>query len=353
MSGIYEQLRQRLDDMSTGFPATKDGVEISILKRLFSEADARMFLMMTPMLEAPEDVASRLELPAGKTAEHLEDMASRGLLFRQKKGEMIRYAAVPFVVGIYEFQLNRVDENLARELETYYLEALGRTFQSWSTPVMRSIPINSEIVAQWPIAPYEDAMKIIDDQKTIAVAPCICRTTGKKAGKGCERPLETCFLFGSHAAYYVDNGMGRYIDRQEAKEIIRKNDEAGLVMQPFNSQNVGGMCSCCGCCCGMLRSLKLQDSPAEAVKNNYYATVDQDLCAGCETCMERCQMEAIAMVDDKARVDDSRCIGCGLCVTTCATEAMSLVKKSEDSLYVPPESGMETYLRIARERGKI
>ncbi|MFW6081943.1 MAG: ATP-binding protein, partial [Desulfosalsimonas sp.] len=318
-----------------------------------SESDARMFLMMTPMLETPEDVASRLELPEAETAEHLEDMASRGLLFRQKKGEMARYAAVPFVVGIYEFQLNRVDGKLARELETYYQDALGKTFQYWSTPVMRSIPINREIVSQWPIAAYEDAMEIIDDQKTIAVAPCICRTTAAKAGRGCDGPLETCFLFGSHAAYYVDNGMGRYIDRQEAKEIIRKNDEAGLVMQPFNSQNVGGMCSCCGCCCGMLRSLKLQDSPAEAVKSNYYAVVDEDLCTGCETCLERCQMEAVAIVDDKAGVDDNRCIGCGLCVTTCPAEAMSLVKKNGDLLYVPPESGMETYLRIARERGKI
>jgi len=30
-----------------------------------------------------------------------------------------------------------------------------------------------------------------------------------------------------------------------------------------------------------------------------------------------------------------------------------LVKKPEDQQYVPPETGMETYLRIAQERGKI
>ena len=353
MENIYEQLRQRLDDMATGFPATKGGIEIKILEKLFTPADARMFLMMTPMLEPPSTVAERLNLPESETEAHLEDMASRGLLFRQKKNEQTRYAAIPFVVGIFEFQLNRVDAELAKDVTAYYETALGKTFQSWSTPVMRTIPINTELVSECPIAPYEDAMNIIDSQKTIAVAPCICRTMARKAGEGCDKPLEACFLFGSHASYYVDNGMGRYIDKEEAKAIIKKNDEAGLVMQPFNSQHVGGMCSCCGCCCGMLRSLKKQPSPAEAVKSNYYARVDEDLCSGCETCVERCQMEAVAMQDDIAVVDLNRCIGCGLCVSACPSDAMQMVKKSAEDLYLPPETGMETYLRIAKERGKL
>jgi electron transport complex protein RnfB len=246
-----------------------------------------------------------------------------------------------------------VDRKLAEDLESYYEQALGKTFQAWSTPVMRTIPINREIVSEWPIAAYEDAMKIIEDHKIIAVAPCICRTMANEMDKGCDKPLEACFLFGSHAAYYVDNKMGRYIDKEEARQIIAKNDEAGLVMQPFNSQNVGGMCSCCGCCCGLLRSLKLQDNPADAVKSNYYAAVYEDACVGCETCVERCQMEAVVVEDEKAQVVINRCIGCGLCVTTCPTDAMTLVKKSGDNLYLPPESGMETYIRIAQERGKL
>ncbi len=353
MDNIFEQLRQRLDDMGTGFPATKNGVEIKILKQIFSEADAEMFLMMTPMLETADSVAERLNLPKGSTAEHLEAMATRGLLFRQKKNGVARYGSIPFVVGIFEFQLNTVDEALARDLEEYYHEALGKSFQAWSTPVMRTIPINRELVSEWPIAPYEDVMKIFDDQKIIAVAPCICRTTAKKIGQGCDKPMEACFLFGSHASYYVDNHMGRYIDREEAKEIARKNEAAGLVMQPFNSQHVGGMCSCCGDCCGILRSLKKQDNPAAAVQSNYFARIDAEECIGCETCVDRCQMEAIEMKDEKAVLNLKRCIGCGLCVSTCPTDAVRLVKKSDADQYLPPKTGMETYLRIAQERGKM
>jgi ferredoxin len=353
MSDVYEQLRQRLDDMGTGFPATQSGIEITILKQLFSETDAQMFLLLSPLLEAAEGIAERLGLPLEPTAGHLEAMAKRGLLFRQVKNSVARYSAVPFVVGIFEFQLKSVSEALAKDVEVYYHVALGKTFAAFGTPIMRTIPINASLVTEWPIAPYEDVMKIFDNQKKIAVANCICRTIAEKEDRSCGKPMEACFVFGSHAAYYVDNGMGRYITTEEAKEIARKNEAAGLVMQPFNAQYGGGMCSCCGDCCGMLRSLKKQENPAEAVKSNYYAQVVPDACTGCENCLERCQMEAITIIEERADIDRKRCIGCGLCISACPTKALRLVKKPETQQYVPPETGMDTYIRIAQERGKI
>jgi Fe-S-cluster-containing hydrogenase component 2 len=64
-------------------------------------------------------------------------------------------------------------------------------------------------------------------------------------------------------------------------------------------------------------------------------------------------MEAIDVTDGIAAIDLVRCIGCGLCVTTCPTDAIELVKKDEDQLYEPPKTGMETYVRIMQERGKL
>lgn len=138
-----------------------------------------------------------------------------------------------------------------------------------------------------------------------------------------------------------------------AKAIVKKNEEDGLVMQPFNSRKIGGMCSCCGDCCGVLRSLKMQPTPAKMVQSNYFARVDEAECTGCETCLDRCQIEAIDVTDGIAAIDLERCIGCGLCATTCPTEAIELIKKPEDQLYEPPRTGAETYIRIMQERGKI
>lgn len=352
MSNVYERLRERLDDLSTGYPATQSGVEIRILKKLFTEEEAELFLKLSPLPEPPAQVAERLGSDASQTAALMERMAAKGLLFRLRKGETVRYGVVPFLVGILEHQVKRIYPEIAMEVDEYFESGFGKTIQSFKTPLMRSIPINRQVALNWPIAPYEDALEIIDQQEVIALAPCICRTWKKTLGEGCDKPLETCFLFGHYGHYYVENHMGRYISKKEAREIVKRNDEAGLVMQPFNSQKVGGMCSCCGDCCGMLRSLKKQPSPARAVQSNYFAEVNSSECSGCETCVERCQMDAIQVVEQKAVVNLERCIGCGLCVTTCTTEAMQLKRKPENQIYEPPRSGAETYMRIAMERGR-
>ncbi len=353
MTDVYDKLRARLDDMATGFPETESKIEIKLLKRMFTEAEADLFLQLMPILQKPEDVAERLQRDPGEISDMMEQMAKKGLLFRKRKGDRVRYAAVPYVVGIYEFQLNAMDEAFAHDHEEYFETAFGSSIQEFKTPMLRTVPINRGLVADWPVAPYEDVLEIIDNQKKIAVTPCICRTQTKLIGKDCDKPLENCFSFGSHADYYVDNGMGRYITKEDARAIIIKNEQDGLVMQPFNAQNVGGMCSCCGDCCGVLRSLKKQPNPAAAVQSNYFARVDDELCTGCETCLERCQMDAIDITDGLAGINLDRCIGCGLCVTTCPTEAILLIKKPEDQQYVPPKSGAETYIRIAKERGRM
>lgn len=353
MSELYRNLQIRLDELATGYPATESGVELKILKQLFTEKEAQIFLQMAPFIETPKVVAERCGEEEGFMTGFLEEMAMKGLVFRLKSDKGARYAASPFVIGIFEYQINKMKKETMEDIQKYFYEGFGKTIQGSGTPQLRSVPINKKIVADWPIAPYEDVVKIIEDQDRIAIANCICRTSHKLINDdACDKPIETCFQFGSHGDYYVENKMGRYIEKAEALEIIKKNDEAGLVMMPFNSKKVGGMCSCCGDCCGVLRSLRLQPDPAEAVKCNYYVVVEPDECTGCELCLERCQMEAIEMVDDVAQIISNRCIGCGLCVTTCPGESLKLIKKDDADLYDPPKSGAETYMNIAMARGK-
>ncbi|WP_287583440.1 DUF362 domain-containing protein [Candidatus Borrarchaeum sp.] len=68
----------------------------------------------------------------------------------------------------------------------------------------------------------------------------------------------------------------------------------------------------------------------EVYTSNYFAVVDPEECAGCETWIDRCQMEALSMVDEVSKVDLDRCIGCGLCVTTCPSDAIQLQKREKE-----------------------
>ena len=83
---IYEQLREQVDQYSVGFPKTESGVEIRILRKLFTEEEARMYLNMSLMLETPQAVGGRLKQDPDRVAKILETMEAKGTLFRVKKG---------------------------------------------------------------------------------------------------------------------------------------------------------------------------------------------------------------------------------------------------------------------------
>lgn len=352
MSDIYKELAGHLDNLPGGYPATENGVELRILRRLFTQEEAGIALRLTLKPESIASIAERTKLPPDELAISLEEMAGKGLIFRSYKDQTVMYSAAMFVVGIWEYHVNDLDPELVKDVNEYLPHIMDKVWRKTDTKHMRVVPVSKSIVQDIEIASYEDAEELIRAQSKITVQPCICRKEHEVIGEPCKYPLEACFAFGAAAYYYEENKLGRAIGVEEALEILETGRKAGLVIQPGNAQRSANICMCCGCCCQILKNVKKLEKPAEEVHSNYYAVLDEEECVVCGTCEELCHMDAIT-VGDTAIVNLDRCIGCGVCIPDCATDAIQLVAKESSGKYVPPKFTYQAYMRMAKERGKI
>jgi len=359
---IFRKLQVHLDKMPVGYPPTESGVEIRILKRLFTPEEAEIATRMQFQPLTVEQIHERLKNP-GITVEELEiildRMVTKGsiLYFTQKiEGKEVKFYGNAFwALGMYEFQVNKLTKDFCEDIEQYHEEAFWEEFNMTKLPQLRTIPISQTLTINDSIAPYDDVRKIIMERTSaIAVGPCICKQEKDIMGESCKQTdiRETCFFFGAAAKLYVDKSQGRMITKEEALKKLKEAEEAGLVLQPTNSKRPIGFCCCCGCCCAILSNQKiLTTHPIEFFSTSYYAIVDSERCVGCGTCLDRCQMEAIEIIDDVATIRADRCIGCALCVSTCPNEAKILKKKDEE--YEPPADTVEYFKQLTEIKASL
>jgi len=350
---IYEKLAKHLDNLPAGFPRTESGVEMRILRRLFTPEDAEFAMHLTLIPEEPRVIAHRAKIPVNDAARRLEEMEKKGLIMgihRENKSPL--YMASHFAVGIWEGQVNRLDPELVQNVEEYLDPFLAQGF--WrGTPQMRTIPVNKSISVQNVVMPYERAEELVRSQKVFAVSNCICRQEKHVMGKGCNKPGESCMQFGWAADSVVRNGRGRAISMEEALAILQRAEEVGLVLQPNNAKDPVFICTCCGCCCGVLRSLKRYPEPASLLVSSFWASLNSNTCKGCGLCTKRCQMEAFHLDNKKPVLNVNRCIGCGLCVSSCPTHSLSLIRKPKAKQPYVPQDIIKTNIRVGQARGKL
>lgn len=347
---IYQKLAEHLDTLPQRYPTnTGTGLETKILAHIFSPEEAAMAIKLQPMPETAAAVADRIGENPGETEAMLYDMSVKGQIMRVGRPGEYKYMAAPFLVGIIEFQLNRFSKKFVDDFEQFYPILMEHTWMKGKTRELRTIPVDRTVTDDTEVLPYESAEAIIRSNKHITVADCMCKKKNQVKGDPCKRPMEVCLQFGGLTHYFVENGLGRRIDQEEALAILKKGIDAALVPQVGSSQNPGGLCLCCSCCCGPLREYKKHDKPAQWTNSNYYAVIDEDACTACGVCETRCQMEAIT-IGDYSMIDLDRCIGCGLCVSTCEFDAVKMVKKPDSEQWTPQPDFFTAVMDIYKER---
>ena len=333
----YEKLRAFLDTFPIGFRKTQSGVEIKILKRLFTEEEAELTTFLTLRPERARSIARRASKKLVDIENKLEDMAKRGLIFQTKRDGKILYNAAPFMIGLYEYSVKIIDKELAQLFKDYYYEAGLEELGASDVPGFKVIPLEETIQTDTTLFPYQMLEESVKNARVIAVTDCVCRKEAQILNDGCNHPMETCLSFGVAAEYYIETKIGRKITAQEAIQILKETDEAGLIHAGANSKHLSNICNCCPCCCISMKGITQFGQDKHKFMNAVFESIiDEDLCVVCENCVERCPVNAITM-EDIAIVNRDLCLGCGLCASVCPEEAISLK---------PREDGEEPFNRV-------
>ncbi|MFX0106387.1 MAG: 4Fe-4S binding protein [Candidatus Hodarchaeota archaeon] len=351
---MYRELQLHLDTFPVGFPSTKSGVEIRLLKQLFTPEEAQIAskLKFYPLFGDGESLKSifkrfkksGLKYSKRELENHLDTMAEKGSIKLSKNGNQKAYSGALLLIGMFEFQVNKLTKKFTKDMKQYMREALIYEMAKNLPLQMRTIPVGVTIDHETEIAHFDDVKNLVENAEgPFSLANCVCRQSKNTLGKICKATsrLDVCIGFGALAQMYIDMGWAREISRKEAIETLKKNEEDGLVFQPGNSQKTDFICSCCGCCCEVILSIKIFPNPGDIISTNHYAKIDSDLCIACGTCIERCQMEAITLNDDVSSINKEYCIGCGNCVIVCPNEAIELLKK--DKQFTPSPTMTEYY----------
>jgi Pyruvate/2-oxoacid:ferredoxin oxidoreductase delta subunit len=220
-------------------------------------------------------------------------------------------------------KLNNEDLFLEKYLEKYD-KWLGAGEIPYASKV---VPVSESLEAKQWVMPSEQALEILRRAEKIALNDCVCRSHYKR----CDHPLEVCFLIDELADKRVEKQSARYVDLEEAKEILRKANKSGLVHLTFYmpGNKIYAFCSCCDCCCHDLQLMRLYNRADIIAHSEYIAVTDMAVCVNCGKCIDRCLFDARVWQEGKMQYNPEFCYGCGLCVTVCPEEAIDLKQQTD------------------------
>lgn len=346
----YKRLAQRLDSLPNGFPSTVDGSELRLLAYLFTPEEAELASILRLTKETPEQIANRVGGASVELAPRLKSMAKRGLIAAERLEGGLGYGLMPFVVGIYEMQIGRIDAELARLFEEYYQQAFAQVMNV-SPQVHRVIPVQESVRVDMEIRPYESAAQIITRAQAWGVLDCICRKQKALIGEACEHPIDICMALSSQPGAFDHSPVVHAQTQEEALQTLQRAARAGLVHTVSNNQRgTWYICNCCTCSCGVLRGLSEMGIANVVARSPFVNQVDESLCLACQDCLDYCQFNALSL-DEVAHVDILRCVGCGVCVPACPEGALCLVRRPGDEIEAVPVTEMDWLKQRAAQRG--
>ena len=144
----YVRLADALDRLPNGFPRTESGVELEILKRIFTPEEAEIASKLGRNMESYIDISTRDGIENEDAKTKLSEMAKKRQLWTNDKDETPHYRLAPWIVGIYEAQVKTMDHEFAHLVEEYLhdggMEGLMKPLPS----IHRVVPAQSAVKSE-------------------------------------------------------------------------------------------------------------------------------------------------------------------------------------------------------------
>jgi electron transport complex protein RnfB len=340
---VYRELQEHLDRQAICYPATKSGVEIRILKRLFTPMEARLAIYLSYKPRSMQQIYETVKesgISLSNMENMLDGMIKKNVIRLIERDGKRYFCNLPFIMGMWEAHVYNLTPEFLAEFDEYTSDlAFGLEYLNRGFSQMRTIPVEKSLPIDRHVTTYDYIREIINETDGPFVSfECVCRKVAAMKGKPCQKTsrLEVCMVLGDWAKNYIKSGTGREISKAEALERIRQNEADGLVLQVSNTRKVEFVCGCCSCCCAMLGAHKMLPKPIDFWLTNYYAAINTEDCNACGACVDRCQVNAVSIDESLgiAAINLDRCIGCGVCISSCEPKAIHLIQKEKEM--VPP-----------------
>jgi Na+-translocating ferredoxin:NAD+ oxidoreductase subunit B len=332
---------------------------VAFAQHVFPPEEAALARHLKPLRAVPaREVARATHRPLEEVVAVL-DRAARGrrTLHGEGRGERRAYRLIPIMPGMFEIIMTGQAPDALDAWHRGFLERMDALYQTgylsqyWKkrAGVIRYLPVG-RLALTHPLALPSDQLEVVAERyRDFAVGHCQCRMSAKVAGRGCDKPSLVCSAMGDWARGAVKLGM-QSISRQAYLELKREAEAHGLVTFIMNVEGLSGQasCSCCGCCCYVMRMVSEYDVPAGIAAPHFQPELERGKCTWCGACARTCPMGAL-VVDTQAKSGYAlphRCIGCGLCATACRRAAIRMSPVPDYRL--PPDSWFAMLTRSAR-----
>jgi hypothetical protein len=186
---VYVELQKHLDKQAVGFPATKSGVEIRILKHLFNPEQAGIALHLNYKPQSASQVYNSAKgsgMSLIKVEGLLEQMLRNGAIGSTERKGAECYFTIPLLIGIAELHEHNATPQFWADFGEYMSSGFGRAFASTKVSQMRTIPVEKSIPVEHHVTTYDRIREIINNTDgPIVLYTCMCREGAKEGGQPC------------------------------------------------------------------------------------------------------------------------------------------------------------------------